>query len=79
MKRFQMFQYAASIVASVGLVLPAGAKADETSSAAPPVAPVAAAIAPAIVDVCLGEAGTLRGQVQNAAGAALADTAVVVR
>jgi hypothetical protein len=76
MKRFQFFQYAASAVASLGFVVPSGVMAAEGSRA-----PVLASQAetPSILDVSLGEGGTLNGQVLNAQGGPVSQTVVTVR
>ena len=65
MKRFQCFQYAAAAIASFGLVLPSAALAADADRAP---APASAAQTPSILDVRLGEEGTLTGQVLNGQG-----------
>ena len=76
MKRCQLFWYAATGIAGFGLVLPTGAMA-----AQPDATPIAARdpAAPSIVDVKLGEGGTLSGQVVDAQGVPMALTTVTVR
>ncbi|HEY1786024.1 MAG TPA: carboxypeptidase-like regulatory domain-containing protein [Pirellulales bacterium] len=84
MKRFQLFQYAATALASMGLMLPtrpAVAAGDNRPLATPAAAPSQSSgvQGPAILDVTLNEGGTLTGQVVNAQGKPLAKTAVSVR
>jgi hypothetical protein len=76
MKRFQFYQFAAAAVASVGLVLPSGVMAADAGQA--PV-PASAAQSPSILDVSLGDSGTLNGQVLNPEGNPLVKTTVSVR
>jgi hypothetical protein len=76
MKRLQSFQYAATAIASLGLVLPSGVLAAEARRS--PV-PASAAESQAISDVSLGEGGTLNGQVLNGQGLPLAKATVTVR
>jgi carboxypeptidase family protein len=75
MKRLRLCQYAATAVASVGLVFPTVTRA---ADAAPATAQATAAEAPTIADVSLGEGGTLSGQVLDAEGNPVADTGVTV-
>jgi hypothetical protein len=76
MKRFQVFQYAATAIATVGFVLPSGASAADGNPT-----PMRASTpqSPTILDVSLGEGGTLSGQVLNGQGAPLPKTTVAVR
>ncbi|HEX4142506.1 MAG TPA: carboxypeptidase regulatory-like domain-containing protein [Pirellulales bacterium] len=76
MKRFRLFRYVATGIAGFGLVLPTGAMA-----AQPDATPTAASEAPgpSIIDVTLGQGGTLRGQVVDAQGVPMALTTVTVR
>ncbi|HEX4145191.1 MAG TPA: carboxypeptidase-like regulatory domain-containing protein [Pirellulales bacterium] len=76
MKRFHWFQYAAAGIAGVGLVLPSSALA---ADAAPTPVLAAAAETPSILDVSLGDGGTLSGQVLDTQGVPLAKTTVTVR
>jgi Carboxypeptidase regulatory-like domain len=76
MKRFQFCQYSATAIACLGLVLPAGARAADVGRTP---APNAAAQKSSILDVRLGQRGTLAGQVVDAQGRPLALTKVNVR
>ena len=76
MKRFKLLQYAVTGVAGLGLVLPSGVLAADASRT-----PVQASAAQtqSILDVSLGEDGTLFGQVLNVQGAPIAQATVTVR
>jgi hypothetical protein len=75
MKRFHWFQYAVAGIASLGFVLPSGAFAADASRT-----PVLASAAEtqSILDVSLGEGGTLVGQVLDVQGAPMAQANVTV-
>jgi len=76
MKRLPLLQYAATGMAGLGLVLPAGVLAADVNQT-----PVSASAAEtqSISDVRLGEGGTLFGQVLDVQGAPLAQATVTVR
>ena len=76
MKRIRCFQYAAAAIATLGMVTPPGALAADASRAA---VQASRPETPAVLDVGLGEGGTLVGQVVNAQGAPLAKASVTVR
>jgi hypothetical protein len=76
MKRFHWFQHAAAGIAGFGLILPSSLFAADSGPA-----PAAANTAetPSILDVRLGEGGTLSGQVLNAQGAPMPQASVTIR
>jgi Carboxypeptidase regulatory-like domain len=75
MKRIRWFQYAAAGIAGFGFVLPSGALAAGNQT------PLLASSAEtqSILDVSLGDGGTLSGQVLDVQGAPIAQTTVTVR
>ena len=76
MKRLRLLQHVASGIAGLGLVLPSGVMAAQPAATS---VAARAAQSPAVVDVALGDGGTLVGQVVDGQGVPLPRTAVSLR
>ena len=76
MKSSLCVQYAMATIASLGFVLPSGVLAADAGRTP---LPTSASPAPSVLDISLGDEGTLTGQVLNAQGVPLAQANVTVR